>query len=330
MSDGPTSVFITGASGFIGAALAEHYRARGATVRGVDRAADPRLGVVAGDVSIEGDWTRAMQGAELVVHTAAIVSLSGDPRRFWEVNVLGTRRVLDAAARAGVRRVVHLSSVTAFGFDFPDGADERWPVRPNGVPYVDTKVASEQVVLQAHASGEVACTVIRPGDVYGPRSRPWTVLPVELIRAGRMVLPAGGRGIFSAVYIDNLVNGIALAASSPGGAGQVFTITDGVGVTTSEFFGRYAALLGKGPLRSLPTAVAVPLAAAAGRLDRLFGKSTEVNRATAMYLARRGTYSIEKARGLLGYEPRVGLDEGFERTARWLLEQGLLASARRQ
>jgi len=145
-----------------------------------------------------------------------------------------------------------------------------------------------------------------------------------------MVLPAGGRGIFSAVYIDNLVNGIALAASSPGGAGQVFTITDGVGVTTSEFFGRYAALLGKGPLRSLPTAVAVPLAAAAGRLDRLFGKSTEVNRATAMYLARRGTYSIEKARGLLGYEPRVGLDEGFERTARWLLEQGLLASARRQ
>ena len=65
--DHPRSVFVTGASGFIGSALAEHYRRAGATVRGVDRVADPRLGVVAGDVSAEGDWQKAVEGAELVI-----------------------------------------------------------------------------------------------------------------------------------------------------------------------------------------------------------------------------------------------------------------------
>jgi nucleoside-diphosphate-sugar epimerase len=324
MSAAPRSVFVTGASGFIGAAVAERFREAGAAVRGIDRIADERRGVVAGDVSVAGAWQRAVEGAELVVHTAALVSFRGDARRFWEVNVLGTRRVLDAAARAGVARVVHLSSVTAFGFDFPDGADERWPVRTNGSPYVDTKVAGEAVVLAAHAAGEVACTVIRPGDVYGPRSRPWTVLPVEMLRAGRMFLPAGGRGIFSPVYVDNLIDGIVLAAASPAAAGHVFTITDDAGVTTREFFGRYATLLGVPPPRSIPTGLAAALAAVAGPLDRLRDPASELNPMSARYLARRGTYSIDKARRVLGYAPRIRLDEGFDRTAGWLREQGLI------
>ncbi len=80
-------------------------------------------------------------------------------------------------------------------------------MRPDGHTYVDTKIASEQVVLQAHAAGEIECTVIRPGDVYGPGSRPWTVLPVDAIRQNRFFLPAMGRGIFSPVYVDNLLDG---------------------------------------------------------------------------------------------------------------------------
>ena len=89
-----------------------------------------------------------------MLHTAARVSFGSGLERFWHANVAGTRHALDAAVAAGARRFLHLSSVTVFGFDFPDGVDERHPVRPNGVPYVDTKVASEQVVLQAHAEGE--------------------------------------------------------------------------------------------------------------------------------------------------------------------------------
>ena len=121
----------------------------------------------------QGPGRRQQPGCEMVIHTAAVVSNAASREVAWRINVAGTRHALDAAVGAGARRFVHFSSVRAFGdVDFPDGVDERWPVRPDGNTYVDTKIASEQVVLQAHAAGEIECTVIRPGDVYGPGSRP--------------------------------------------------------------------------------------------------------------------------------------------------------------
>jgi nucleoside-diphosphate-sugar epimerase len=318
-------VFVTGAGGFIGRAVAERLGSQGAEVVGVDFAADPERGVVAGDVSEAGSWQAAVAGADVVVHTAAIVSNAYDVDESWRVNVLGTRNVLDAAATAGVRRFVHISSVRAFSdLGFPDGVDEHHPVRPDGNPYVDTKIASEQVVLQAHAAGEVECAIVRPGDVYGPGSRPWTILPLEIIESNRFLLPAMGRGVFSPVYVDDLVSGLVLAAERPEAAGQVLTVSGSHGVPAKEFFGHYFRMLGKrGPL-CLPTPLAVAAARVAGASERLRGNRTEINAASMLYLARPGSYSIEKARRLLGYEPAVGLDEGMRRTEAWLREQGLL------
>jgi nucleoside-diphosphate-sugar epimerase len=319
-----TRVFVTGARGFIGAALADRFAAMGAEVRGVDVVADADRGIVAGDVGAPGPWQEHAEGSDLVIHTAAIVSMRGtDPRAVWRVNALGTRNVIDAAARAGAARLVHLSSVTVFGFAFPDGVDEAYPTEPNGVPYVDTKIASEALVLRAHAAGEQAATIVRPGDVYGPRSRPWTILPVAEIRRRRMVLPARGRGIFSPVFIDNLVDGIVLAATREAGAGGVFTLTDGTGVTTREFFGHYARLLRR-PLPAMPTAPAVRLAAVAAAAARAARQETEVTAAAARYLARTGTYSIARAREVLGYAPAIDLAGGMERTAAWLRAEGLV------
>ena len=322
----PARVFITGALGFIGRTLGDHFRAGGSELRGVDLRADPGRGCVSGDISRAGDWQEAAEGCDLVLHTAAILSMRNDPDPIWRVNVLGTRNVLDAARAAGARRFLHVSSVTAFSFDFPPGVTEEHPVRCNGVPYVDTKVASEQVVLQAHAAGELTCTIVRPGDVYGPGARTWTVLPVEELRRGRLLLPAMGRGIFSAVYLDDVVDGIARAATAAEGAGQVFTISGGVGVTTSEFFGHYSRLLGKRMFLA-PTPVARALAAGAGGLARVMGSEGEVNAAVADYLARTGTYSIDKARRMLGYEPQVTLPEGMRRTEDWLRREGLVPDA---
>ena len=321
----PSKVFLTGAGGFIARALAARYRAAGSRVAGVDLVPDPERGVVAGDVTAPGPWQDALAGCDLVVHTAALVTNAADLDASWRVNVLGTRHVVDAAARAGVKRLVHFSSVRAFSdLGFPDGVTEDHPVRPDGNPYVDTKIASEQVVLQAHAAGELDCTVVRPGDVYGPGSRPWTLLPLEYIRAGRFLLPARGRGVFSGVYVDDLVDGVVLAASHPDAAGEVFTLGPAAGVSAREFFAHYYRMLGKrGPI-CLPTPVAVALAAAADRAERLRGNRTEVNAASMRYLARPGGYSIAKARRVLGYEPTVSLDEGMRRTEAWLRAEGLL------
>lgn len=322
-------VFVTGARGFIGRALVERCRANGWAVAGVDRGADRELGVAAGDTVDPSAWSDLLEGADALVHTAAIVSNSAPADAIWTVNVLGTRRVLEAAVAAGVGRFVHLSSVAAFGFDLPEAADETHPVRPNGNTYVDTKIASEQVVLEAHAAGEIECTVIRPADVYGPGSRPWTVLPVEMLRAGQFVLPARGRGRFSPVYVDNLIDGITAAIESDAAAGHVFTIGDGPSLPARDFFGYYAEMLGGSPLRVLPTPLAVGLAATVGTVLGLLGRETEVSAQTMRMLARNGGYSIEKARRVLGYEPQVGLDEGMRRCERWLTERGLLGDGRR-
>ncbi|MFN8024582.1 MAG: NAD(P)-dependent oxidoreductase [Acidimicrobiales bacterium] len=315
-------VFITGASGFIGRRLVEQLRARGDEVCGVDLHADASNDVVAGDITTPGAWQDHAAGCDLVIHTAAIVSNAEGMDAQWRANTLGTRLVLDAACRAGATRFVYFSSVRAFSdLGFPDGVTEAYPVRPDGNAYVDTKIACEQVVLQAHAAGEVDVTIVRPGDVYGPGSRPWTVIPIEKIRKGQFLLPAMGNGIFSPVYIDDLVAGVLFAASHPDAVGQVFTISGGVGVTCKEFFGHYYRMLDKRGPTVVPTAIAVAGARASAAMARLFRVKTEVNPTSIRYFARTGTYSIEKARRMLGYDPQIDLATGMARIEEWLSTQ---------
>jgi nucleoside-diphosphate-sugar epimerase len=322
--DAVRRVFITGALGFIGAALAERLRASGVEVRGMDVRADPAMGVVAGDVERPGAWQRHVQGCDTIIHTAAIVSLRSGLEDFHRVNVVGTRNALDAALQAGAERFVQISSVTVFGNDFPDGVGEEHPVRLLGVPYVDTKIAGEQVVLQQHAAGRIAVTVIRPGDVYGPRSRPWLLLPLEEIRRGRLILPAAGRGIHSPVHIADLVEGIVAAAQTEAARGEVITLSGASGVSTGEYFGRIGAMIGRPRVRSAPDRLLLALTGVQAAVDRLRGAPGEVNPNAVRYLTRTGTYSIAKARELLGFEPRVGLEEGMRACERWLADQGLL------
>lgn len=290
----------------------------------MDVRAEPEKGVVAGDIAQAGDWQEHASGCDLVINTAAYVGFGGELDDVWKVNVLGVRRMIDAAQRGGAERFVQFSSVTTFGFDYPDGVDETYPVRLTGNPYPDSKIASEQVTLQAHVAGDVQATIVRPGDVYGPRSRGWTTLPVQMIKSGQMVLPDGGRGQIGPVYVDNLADGVLLAAASEQAVGEIFTIADGITVDIGDFFGHYARMLKKQRPRTLPTAVARTIAMAGGRLEKAMGRDTEMSAASIDYLAKRGGYSIEKARRILGYEPKVGLDEGMRRCEEWLRAESLI------
>jgi nucleoside-diphosphate-sugar epimerase len=247
----------------------------------------------------------------------------------WRVNVGGTTAVLAAAEAArgssgSATAVLHLSSIVVHGPTFPDGVDETGPVRMSGNPYTDTKVASEHQSLLAAARG-VPVAVVRPGDVYGPGSSPWTMRPVATIRSGAFRLLDGGRGILSPVYVDDLVDGalslldpdVAVPRLRSAAIGHVFHVTGGAGVPAADFFGHYARMLGV-RLKSVPSRLVLTLAPLLERLPLPFSPRI------VEYLSHPGTYSIEKIRRTTGWSPRIPLGEGMDRTERWLRERGLL------
>lgn len=323
----PARVFVTGALGFIGRALLARYRELGVAVRGMDMHADSAWDVVAGDIGAPGPWQDHAQGCDLVIHTAAVVSNVAAAEVYRRITVGGVRHALDAAIAGGARRFVHVSSCGAYGWHRPPDADEKTPITVlSGNAYQDAKAASEHPALAAHAAGEIACTIVRPSDVYGPGSRPWVLIPLEMIRKGLFLLPAHGRGLMAPIYIDDLVEGIVLAAGLDAGAGQIFNLL-GVGpVPTAEFFAHHVRWAGRsGPPRSFSTPTALRLAGLASIVGKLVRRPSEASRESMLMLSKTHTVSMEKARRLLGYEPRIGLAEGIERTEAWLRERGELA-----
>ncbi len=330
----PSSVFVTGGSGFMGRALIDRFRSLGVPARGVDVVADAERNVVAGDITRPEGWRDHLAGAAVVIHTAGIVSNNIDPARAWEVNVVGTRRVLDAAAGAGAERFVEISTMGVTRFDharpdvvarvLPDeDLDERRPLMPTGNPYTDSKIVAEHAVLAAHARGHQQVTVVRPADVYGPGCRPWVLEPLDKIRTGRFLLPAHGRGLFTPVYIDDLVDGVVRATTNPSAAGEIFHIGGSEPVTTAEYFGHLWRMAGKsGEPRSASTPVAVVLAEASRLAAKARGRHTELGRGVVLMLTKAHGVSNAKAHDVLGWWPRVGLDDGMARVAEWLTATG--------
>jgi nucleoside-diphosphate-sugar epimerase len=141
------------------------------------------------------------------------------------------------------------------------------------------------------------------------------------------VLPAGGRGVHSPIYIDDLIDGILAAVRTRAAEGEVITLASGQGVSTGEYFGRIGAMIGRPRVRCAPDRALLALTGIQAAVDRLRGAPGEVNPNALRYLTRTGTYSIAKARALLGFEPRVSLDEGMSRSEQWLRSEGLLEGA---
>jgi len=354
---------VTGGTGFIGGRLAErlhlesHARVRVLVHRWASTTWISRYPVelVAGDVCDAAAVRAAATGCSIVFHCA---SGGDDADSYRAVNVDGTRNVLEAARHCGVERIVHLSSAVVHDLEAPGEIDEDSPLRPARHPYTASKIGGEEVVWEFWRRDRLPVTVIRPAFVWGPRGLQYTVAPIRAMAEGRFALFNGGRAECPAVYIDNLVDALLLAATHPKAVGEAFLITDGEGRTWREFFEAYAALLGGRPLRDLATsalgvrwAVALSELAAKGvrrlagspapfwrracrrslrELNLWFGRRGIVPRREMALFSREGRISLRKARAVLGFAPRLSLPEALRETERWLRDQcpALLPEAR--
>ncbi len=303
-------VLVTGGTGFIGKEIAAVYKKRGVEVVGVARHPNAELGTIAGDVSDPAPWAHHLDGCDIVYHTAAVVSLVESRDVAWTVNVKGTQKLIDEAAKRGVKRFVHVSSVAAMGFESDDGADETWPLMPNGNTYTDSKIAAEHASLSAHASGKIDVTIIRPSDVYGVDSA-WIREPLKMMQARQFMLPNDGLGHFSPIHIDDLVAGTILSGEHPKGAGEIFILAD-KGCTTREFFSYPWRWLGReGSPPALSARFLKAIAGPGGSIARAVGAKTELGTGAIAILCRPGGYSTKKAETVLGFKPSISLAGGM-------------------
>ncbi len=318
----PGRYVVTGASGFIGTHLTRRLLDAGCEVTHLDLAPSPVIppGVryARCDLRDRASVRAAIAPGtvDYAVHLAARVGDWGTFAEFEAINVTGTRHALEALADAGARRVVHVSSIAAMGLDAGELADETVGPFASGDPYSATKGAGEMVARELQRAG-APVVIVRPGDVYGVGSVPWVVRPVELMRKRQMVLVEGGRGHFAHAHVDNVIDGALLALASDRAAGETFILTDGdARCTIGEYFTRLADAAGVArPTRSVPRPVAKAMGLALEAVARVTGRPPPFTRAAVDFLLRRGSFRIDKARDVLGWSPRVTLDEGLRQIA---------------
>ena len=316
-------VLITGANGFIGNTLMRYYKQQGTAVIGVDLHGNGD-DIIQGDIANPETISHLLEQCDVIVHTAALVSNAMKDSDMWRVNVLATRNLIAAAKQHKVRRFVQISSIVAYGNTAQGELDEDYPVHADGGSYVLTKLASEHAVLAAQASGGIEVVILRPGDVYGPGSRPWIIAPLEAIAKNQFMLPAKGEGFFRPIYVDDLIRGIDLAVRHPAAAGEIFNLSCEGYITTKEYFASHYQWLGKKGPMLVSTKVALAVSAIASKVADLMGNLNEASPATVAQLATKSWFSIKKAERILGWKPEIAFEEGIRRSHQWAKEKNLV------
>lgn len=321
-------VLVTGASGFIGAHVARHLHAVGHEVIAAGR--DPaRLAVLsaAGLHTRAGDLSRdallpLIDGAEVVVHCAALSTPWGKRERFLTANVIATERLLDASRQSGVRRFVHFSSPSIyFRLDDQFNTSEAFEPPCQWInAYAESKWLGEQSVRKAASAG-LSSVILRPRAVFGEGDR--AIFPRLLALAERGWFPQIGDGhaLMDVTYVANVV-AAADACMRPGvpGDGRAFNITNGEPMPVSELLGRlFGALDLKVRMVPLPRRLAVALGALAEKVANILPGQPEprLSRYGVGVLGFSQTLDISAARQQLDYVPAVSVADGIDRFARW-------------
>lgn len=319
-------VFVTGANGFVGAAVCKKLLERGDEVHGLVRQTSD-LSLLAGlDVSLHiGSMNHpaqikpVLEGVEVVYHIAAAVSDWGSLAWFRKINVEGTQALMDVAAESGVGRFVYVSSVAVHSFSDARVKDEHAPQEPTPFPYCQSKREAELAVTQFHGKG-MDTVIIRPGDVFGPGDRTSLLKMADMLERGQMMLVGGGNALGAFTYVENLADGIVLGGTHPAAPGEAFIITDGVEMTWKAYFDQLTQALDlPRPRLSIPPVVVKALGWIMEGVHRILRLKSRppVTRYLADHLCSHCYFSIDKAQERLGYAPAVEMDEAIARTAAW-------------
>jgi 2-alkyl-3-oxoalkanoate reductase len=325
-------ICVTGGTGFTGAALVQRLLDDGHDVTALDK--QPGLAaaelekngakVIFGSITDRATVRNCVVGAEVVHHLAAAFREVGVPDSiYYDVNVAGTRIVTEEAIAAGARKIVYCSTQGVHGHIETPPGDESSPIAPADY-YQQTKYEGE-LELQRLGPGKIEYTTIRPTAIYGPGDPGRFVMIFRRAKKGVFPIFGSGRTYYHPVYIDNLVDAFVTAMESGRGAGQAYIIADSEFFSIEELVKRVGRAIGV-DVRT-PHYPIWPLIAAGHVCEKLckpFGIAPPIFPRRVDWFRQVRAFRIDKARRDLGYEPRVGIDEGLRRTGEWYQRNGYL------
>lgn len=327
-------VLVTGASGMLGGGVARALAERGDRVTVLQRR-PAKLGLpeVLTDISDADAVLAGIDGHDAVIHLAAKVNVTGPEAEYQRVNVQGTQTVVNASARAGVRRLVHVSSpsVVHSGSSLIGcGADPADPLAARG-PYARSKARAEQIVLEAD-HGDLAVVAVRPHLVWGPGDTQLVARVINRARRRRLPFIGSGAALIDSTYVVNAVDALLAALDRCVEArGQALVVTNGEPRPVAELL---AALCRAAGVPEPTQHVPVPLARAGGTVvESLWplveglrrGRATDDPPLTRFLIEQLSTahwFDQRLTRQILHWAPQVSLDEGFAELHRWYAHAG--------
>ena len=326
-----TLSLVTGATGLLGSHIVEQLVKRGRRVRALVRPSanvsflqSQGIELVEGDLTDPASLNKACQGVDLVYHAAAQVGDWGPWSQFVEITINGTKRLIDAAAAAKVKRFLHISSISVYGhvdgkgLVFDEAAElgqklYRWSY------YSRSKVEAEKLVWQAHREGRIVATVLRPSWLYGARDRVTMGRLIDSIRQGKTKLIGPGDNRLNVVNAANVAEAAIMAAESPQAAGEAYNCSNDGVMTQAQYFNMVAEALGCPPIkRSVPYKVAKTAAFLMEAFGHLTGRKKPplVTRYAVWLIGRQCYFECEKARRQLGWKSTIPYDQGVPAAVR--------------
>jgi len=296
-----------------------------ALVRDRERARDLEAAgveLVVGDIRDHAAVRQAMQGVDVVYNIAALYRQAGLPADTYRaVNAIAAGGIVDAAAEAGVPRVVHCSTVGVHGDVEHPPANEDAPLKPGDV-YQETKLEGEGIVRAAAERTGVGVVIARPTGIYGPGDRRLLRLFRGVAR-GRFPVLGSGEIYYHLTYVDDLVEGFRLCGETPAAANRTYILAGGEVTTLNQLIGIVADVAGVRPPRlHLPVWPFWVAGAVCEAVCAPFGVEPPLFRRRVDFYTKSRAFDIARARAELHYDPQVNLRDGIGRTLAWYREHG--------
>ncbi|MCZ7381424.1 MAG: NAD-dependent epimerase/dehydratase family protein [Candidatus Methanoperedens sp.] len=324
---------VTGGTGFIGSHLVDSLVSKGHEVRVLLRKKSntkylENLDVekVYSDLNDKNSLKKAVENVDVVFHLGAIFNYWVPRDLIFDVNVNGTKNILDACLDANIDRFVHCSTIGVMGPTGTSPVNETAPYNPGGSTYTQSKCEAEKLVLKYYAEQKLPVTVIRPAVVYGPRCFYGMYDGITAAANGKLSAILGpGDNYVSLVYVSDVVQGFELAAGKEKAVGEIYIIADERPQTLNELFITMAKVFEiNPPKRHVPVQVAKFMAFIYEMKASLTGGTPMFTGHSIDFMMTNHAYDISKAKLDLGYESKISFEEGLKRTIDFYRENGYI------